>query len=128
MLEMEEGRIVSLSFYYLLCLSLLTLRPSFPVPKILKTLAFVTHLSFPCSISLFLPLLIPATTKMVPWWDGDVVNVQNSNPVPDPLPNNLDDKTDDLEPKALANNQGPDSNANISNSENPNLDNLPEDE
>jgi len=43
-------------------------------------------------------------------------------------PYNPDDKANDREPKALANNQGPDINANISNTENPNLDNLPEDE
>jgi len=42
--------------------------------------------------------------------------------------NNLDDKADDPEPKATANNQGPEINANISNSENPNPDNLLEDE
>ena len=42
--------------------------------------------------------------------------------------NNLDDKADDPEPKALANNQGPDIDANTTNSENPNPDNLPEDE
>jgi len=41
---------------------------------------------------------------------------------------NPDDKADDPEPKALANNQGPVINANISNSKNPKLDNLPEDE
>jgi len=39
--------------------------------------------------------------------------------------NSPDDKADDPEPKAIANNQGPDINANISNSENPNPDNLP---
>jgi len=42
--------------------------------------------------------------------------------------NNPKDKADDPEPKALANNQGPDIDANISNSENPNPDNPPEDE
>jgi len=42
--------------------------------------------------------------------------------------NNPDDKADDPEPEALANNQGLDINANISNSENPNPDNPPEDE
>ena len=42
--------------------------------------------------------------------------------------NNPDHKADDEEPKALANNQGPDMNANISNSENPNPDNLAGDE
>jgi len=42
--------------------------------------------------------------------------------------NNPDDKVNDPEPKALANNQGPDINAYISNSENPNPDNLPENE
>ena len=42
--------------------------------------------------------------------------------------NNPDDKVDDPEPKAIANNQGPEINANMSNSENPNLENLPEDE
>ena len=42
--------------------------------------------------------------------------------------NNPDEKVDDLEPKALAYNQGPDINANISNSENPNTDHPPEDE
>ena len=41
--------------------------------------------------------------------------------------NTPEDKADDREQKALTNNQGPDINANISNSENPNLDNLPED-
>jgi len=41
---------------------------------------------------------------------------------------NPDDKADVPEPKALANNQGSDINANICNSENPNPDNLPEDE
>jgi len=41
---------------------------------------------------------------------------------------NPDDKADNPEPKALANNQGQDINANISNSENPNLDNLSDDE
>ena len=42
--------------------------------------------------------------------------------------NNPYDKANDPEPKALANNQRLDINANISNSENPNLDNLPKDE
>ena len=41
--------------------------------------------------------------------------------------NNPDDKADNPEPKALANNQGPDIDANTSNSENPNPDNLLED-
>jgi len=41
---------------------------------------------------------------------------------------NPDDKVDDPEPKALTNNQGPDINANISNSENPNPNYLPEEE
>jgi len=128
-LDIEEGRFVSISFYYLLCLSLLTLYPSFPIPKTLKTLlAFVMHHSFLCSISIFLLLLIPATTKMVPWWDADVVNVKNPDQVPDPLPNNPDDEADDLERKALANNQGANINTNISNSENPSPNNLPEDE
>jgi len=42
--------------------------------------------------------------------------------------NNPDEKADDLVPKVLAYNQGPDINANISNSENSNPENLPEDE
>ena len=40
--------------------------------------------------------------------------------------NNPNDKANDPDPKALANNQRPDINANISNSENPNPDNPPE--
>jgi len=42
--------------------------------------------------------------------------------------NNQDEKADYLEPKALANNKCTDINASMSNSENPNPDNLPEDE
>jgi len=42
--------------------------------------------------------------------------------------NNPDEKADDREPKALVNNEGPHINANISNSENPNPENLFEDE
>jgi len=42
--------------------------------------------------------------------------------------NNSDDKADDPEPKAPANDQGQDINANISNSENPNPNSLPKDE
>jgi len=73
---------------------------------------------------------VPA--DVAPGFKSHVVEIRKGSDIVQGLAtfaaNNLDYKADDPEPKALANNQGPDINANISSSENPNPDNLPEDE
>jgi len=73
-----------------------------------------------------------APADAAPGFKSHVVEIRKGSDIVQGLAtfaaNNPDDKANDLEPKALANNQGPDMNANISNSENPNPDNLPEDE
>jgi len=73
---------------------------------------------------------IPA--DVAPGFKSHVVDIRKGSDIVQGLAtfvaNNQDHKADDPEPKALANNQGPDVNTNISNSENPKPDNLPEDE
>ena len=69
---------------------------------------------------------------MAPAFKSHVIEIRKGSNIAQGLAtfaaNTTDDKADAQEPKARAKNQGPDNNANISNSENPNPDNLPEDE
>jgi len=73
-----------------------------------------------------------APADVVPGFKRHVVEIRKGSDTVQGLAtfaaNNPDDKAKDPEEKALANNQRPDINANISNSENPNPDHPPEDE